>query len=471
VPETQIKFYYKNVTADVIGTEHGITKKQLKDLARRTEPLILRLNKERKDGKTPYRDLPFRTEISQQVKELVANLKDDCENLVVLGIGGSALGNIALQTALNPYMYNLDDRRRRGPRLFVFDNVDPAQFASFLDWVGDKLDKTIFNVISKSGRTTETAAQFLIIRNVLLDRLGRDLYKRQVIATTDPKRGTLRAIADTEELRWLEVPEGVGGRFSVLSAVGLFSAAMCGIDIDSLLAGARDVDKRVSCEDFYKNPAAINAAINYHFYNHGKKISVMMPYSYHLKDLADWYRQLWAESLGKTEDLKGNEVHIGPTPIKALGATDQHSQIQLYREGPNDKLFTFLQVNNFDKDVTIGPAPDCAPELGFLAGKCLSTLLNNEKKATEYALLQSKRPCLTVLFPQVDAYTVGQFIYLYEVITSFAGTLFGVNPYDQPAVELGKEATFALMGKPGDEYEELAREIRSLTDIDIDYLV
>jgi len=471
VSESQIKLYYKNVTADVIGPEHGITEKQLKELAKKTEPLIPQLNKDRQDGKNPYRELPFRTEISRQVKELVAELKDDCENLVVLGIGGSALGNIALQTALNPYMYNLDDRQRRGPRLFVFDNIDPPQLVSFLDWIDDKLDKTIFNVISKSGWTTETAAQFMIVCDLLLDRLGHEGCKEKIIATTDENQGILRRITDDAGFRSLVIPEGVGGRFSVLSAVGLFSAAMCGIDIDSLLAGARDMDARVKHEDFYKNPAAINAAINYHYYNHGKRISVIMPYSYHLKDLADWYRQLWAESLGKAEDLKGNEVHIGPTPIKALGTTDQHSQIQLYREGPNDKLFTFLQVNDFDEDLKIGPAPDYAPELGFLAGKELSTLLNNEKKATEYALLQSKRPCLTVLFDKVNAYTVGQFIYLYEVTTSFAGALFGVNPYNQPAVELGKEATFALMGKPGDDYEELAHEIQSLTDIDTDYLV
>jgi glucose-6-phosphate isomerase len=231
------------------------------------------------------------------------------------------------------------------------------------------------------------------------------------------------------------------------------------------------MDKRVSTEDFYKNPAAINAAINYHFYNTGKRISVMMPYSYALKDLADWYRQLWAESLGKAYAPDDSEVHIGPTPVKALGTTDQHSQVQLYREGPNDKLFTFLVVNNFDKDLKIGPAPDCAPELGFLAGKDLSTLLNSEKKATEYALLQNKRPCLTVIFPQVNAYTVGQFIYLYEVTTSFAGALFGINTYDQPAVELGKHATFALMGKPGDEYKKLAQQIQPLTEVDGDFLV
>jgi len=467
--QSQIKLYYKNVTADVIGEENGITPEQLKGLAEETSPLIQKLNEQRKAGKTPYRDLPFNEKIPQQVKELADQLKDRCDNLVVLGIGGSALGNIALQTALNPYMYNLDAAQRPGPRLFVFDNVDPLQLSSFLYWVGDKLDKTIFNVISKSGRTAETASQFLIVRQLLTDTLGPEGLKNQTVATTDPKEGTLRKIATEAKLRCLEVPDGVGGRFSVLSAVGLFSAAMCGIDIDALLAGARDMDTRVSCEDFYKNPAAINAAINYHFYNHGKRISVMMPYSFALKDLADWYRQLWAESLGKAKDLAGNKVHIGPTPIKALGTTDQHSQVQLYREGPNDKLFTFLQVSNFERDLRIGPAPDSAPELGYLAGADLSRLLDSEKKATEYALLQNERPCLTVLFDRVNAYTVGQFIYLYEVTTSFAGALFGINTYDQPAVELGKEATFALMGRA--DYGKLSQQIQPLTKLDGDFLL
>ena len=467
--QSQIRLYYKNVTAEIIGDEHGITTTQLTALAEKTSLLIQKLNKERQAGKTPYRDLSFETQTTQKVKELVGQLKDRCENLVVLGIGGSALGNIALQTALNPYMYNLDDSQRQEPRLFVFDNIDPDQFGSFLDWVDNKLDKTVFNVISKSGQTAETASLFMIVRQLLLDKLGLAGYKNQVVATTDPGKGTLRTIADKDGLHCLDVPPGVGGRFSALSAVGLFSAAMCGIDIDLLLEGARDMDVRVSCEDFYKNPAAINAAINYHYYNHGKKISVMMPYSYALKDLADWYRQLWAESLGKAYSLDGSEVHIGPTPVKALGATDQHSQIQLYREGPNDKLFTFLQVENFVTDLKIGPTPDCAPELSFLAGKDLSILLNCEKMATEYALIQDKRPCLTVLFDKVNEYNVGQFIYLYEVTTSFAGALFGVNPYDQPAVELGKEATFALMDKAG--YEKLAQKIQPLTKLDADYLV
>ncbi len=467
--ESKIKLYYKNVTADVIGTEHGISTQQLDALAKKTAPLISQLNLERKNGKTPYRDLPYNQKTLKQVKNLTQQLKDKCENLVILGIGGSALGNIALQTALNPFMYNLDKSQRKGPRLFVFDNVDPDQISSFLDWAVDKLDKTIFNVISKSGHTAETASQFLIIRKLLADTLGPEGLKKQIVATTDHRQGTLRNIADDLNLKTLDIPDGVGGRFSVLSAVGLFSAAMCGIDIDALLAGAADMDKRVSSDDFFENPAAMNAAVNYHYYNQGKKISVMMPYSYALKDLSDWYRQLWAESLGKAKNLEDSEVHIGPTPVKALGATDQHSQVQLYREGPNDKLFTFLQVNNFNTNLKIGPAPENAPELGFLTNAELGTLLNNEKFATEFALIQNNRPCLTVLFDRINAHSIGQFIYLYEVTTSLAGALFGINTYDQPAVELGKAATFALMGKSG--LDELKKQILPLSKFEEKFLL
>lgn len=465
----KIHFYYKNVCEEVLGTEHGISTAQFADLAEQTTPLIEQLNQERKSGKLPYRDLPFHTRYPEEVKKLAAELRQECENFVVLGIGGSALGNIALQTALNPYLYNLDSKQRKGPRLFVFDNVDPVQFGSFLDWIEDQLDRTIFNVISKSGQTAETAAQFLVIRQMLLKRLGPEGYTKQIVATTDSKKGTLRAITDRAGFRSLEVPDGVGGRFSVLSPVGLLSAAVCGIDIDALLEGARQMDERVSRTDFFQNPAALNAAIQWHYYQRGKRISVMMPYSYGLKDLSDWYRQLWAESLGKKTDLDGRTVFVGPTPVKALGTTDQHSQVQLYREGPNDKIFTFLEVKEFERDVVMGDCPPEAPELSYLSGAKMSKLLNSEKLATEYALIQDQRPCLTVLFDSVCPETVGQFFYLYEVTTSLAGMLFRINAYDQPAVELGKEATFALMGRSG--YEKMAEKIRPFQEPDHRYIV
>ncbi|MCD4831950.1 MAG: glucose-6-phosphate isomerase [Anaerohalosphaeraceae bacterium] len=464
----QVKLYYKNVTSQVLGQEHGITDKQFDGLAKKVEPIVERIEAQRKAGEIKYRDLPYKTDTVEQVKKAAQSV-DDCENFVVLGIGGSALGNIALQTSLNPYMYNLDSAQRKGPRIFVMDNVDPVQMGSFFSWISDKLDKTVFNVISKSGRTAETASQFLTVSEMLKKRLGAGAVKEHLIATTDANSGTLRAIADDMGLRNLEVPDGVGGRFSVLSAVGLLSAAVAGIDIDELLAGAAQMDSKVSQASFYQNPAAINAAVNWHYYNNAKRISVMMPYSYALKDLADWYRQLWAESLGKAKDLTGREIFVGPTPVKALGATDQHSQVQLYREGPNDKLFTLLEVKEFGADVTIGSEPEVAPELGYLAGAKMSKLLNSERIGTEYALLKSGRPCLTVAFDEVSPYTIGQFIYLYEATTSIAGELFGINTYDQPAVELGKEATFALMGN--EDYAELAEKIKPISEIDDKYLI
>jgi len=472
----QIQFYYKNVLADVIGPEHGITKQQLDELAKRTTPLIPKIKDEILAGNSRYGLLPGDPQIAKSVKALVKHFKPKCENLVVLGIGGSALGNIALQNALNPFTYNLDNNKRKNPRLFVFDNVDPAHFGSFLDFITPRLGKTVFNVVSKSGQTAETASQFMIVQKMLETRFGKEKLKDRVIATTDLEKGTLRKIATDAGLPTLVVPDGVGGRFSVLSAVGLFSAAMTGINIDQLLAGAADMHTRVTNPDFFKNPAAINAAIQIHYYNRGKKISVMMPYSSALYSFADWYRQLWAESLGKKYFLDGGEAYVGPTPVKALGATDQHSQVQLYREGPNDKVFTFLEIQDFGRKIKIPAPPKSAPELAYLAKKDMGELLNAEKKATEYALCESNRPCVTVIFPKIDAYTVGQFIFLFEATTSFAGALLDVNTYDQPAVELGKQATFALMGKAGQytpdmSYADFAAEIRSKIEFDRNFVI
>ena len=469
VTQANISLYYKNVTAEVLGPEHGINRDQFSEIAAKTTAAIEKVNQVRAAGKTPYRDLPYKAAYAASAKKLAAEIAGACENFVVLGIGGSALGNIALQTALNPYLYNTDDKQRKGPRLFVLDNVDPAQLGSFLDWIGDKLDRTWFNVISKSGRTAETAAQYLILQQMLQERLGPAGFREHVIATTDPKKGTMRQITDKYGFRSLVVPDGVGGRFSVLSPVGLLSAAVCGIDIDELLAGAADMNQRVKNTGFFANPAAILAGVNHHFYQRGKRISVMMPYAYGLKDLSDWYRQLWAESLGKAKNIHGEMVFVGPTPVKALGATDQHSQVQLYREGPNDKIFTFLQVQEFARDLTIGPAPDCAPELGYLAGAKMSKLINCEKLATEYALVKDLRPCMTILFERVDARTVGQFLYLYEVATSIAGRLFEIDAYDQPAVELGKDATMALMGHP--DYAAMVAKIQPIATMDPAYRI
>jgi len=188
--ESKVELYYKNVMAEVVGDEHGITAEQFGQLELEVTQAIHDVNNARIDNKTPYRDLPYNSKYAESVKQAVAQFKDNCEILVVLGIGGSALGNIAMQTALNPYMYNLDEAQRKGcPRLFVLDNVDPSQLGSFIDWLGDKLDKTVINVVSKSGRTAETASQFLTIKQLFEEKLGTDSLKKHFmqIENTDEK--------------------------------------------------------------------------------------------------------------------------------------------------------------------------------------------------------------------------------------------------------------------------------------------
>ncbi|GAH53771.1 unnamed protein product, partial [marine sediment metagenome] len=294
----------------------------------------------------------------------------------------------------------------------------------------------------KSGRTPETAAMFMIVREMLRKRLG-DGFAAHIVATTDPESGALHDIAAADGYATLPVPPDVGGRFSVLTPVGLFSAAMCGIDIDALLAGAADMAERIKTGPWRSNPACILAVVKYLMLTaKGKPIHVMMPYSNRLVGLADWYRQLWAESLGKADDRDGRKVFVGPTPVAALGATDQHSQIQLYREGPNDKLIVFLEVGEkHPREVRIPDIFGSVSGLAYLRKVKLSKLLNCEKQATEYALAQSQRPTVTIRFDAITPQTVGQFIFLYEYVTSLMGELLNVNAYDQPAVELGKQAT------------------------------
>jgi len=464
-----IRLYWKNATSKVVSEDHGITPHDLDAI----DPLITAahsvVTQQCAAGQLGYARLPSHPEYSRQIHAVVEAYKDNTTDMLVLGIGGSALGNIAVQAALNPLTYNLlSDRKRGGPRLFVLDNVDPALINDTLKLLGRRLKTTLVNVISKSGETAETASQFMIVRELLRKKLGEGFASR-IVATTDAEKGTLHEIARSDGYTMLPVPGDVGGRFSVLSPVGLLSAAMCGIDIDAMLAGAADMKRRAESDDWRTNPACVLAGIKYvSFAAKAKPMHVMMPYSNRLYMLADWYRQLWAESLGKRTDRDGMEVLTGPTPIKALGTTDQHSQVQLYREGPNDKLVVFLEVAKHPSDVRVPDVFADVPGLTYLRKKKLSKLLSAEKAATEYALAVSHRPSVTIRFDEISPRSVGEFIYLYEFTTSLMGELLNINAYDQPAVELGKQATFALMGRDG--YNNMARQIRPFTKEDRKYL-
>ncbi len=447
---------YANCLSTRVG-QHGLDPARVHpdgEQANGIAALTAKLAQSRGTGWERWRGLynePMRSTHLNTVRAIANECEGRFENIVVLGIGGSALGNIALQSALNEPTYNLLPKADRpGPKMFVVDNVDPSNLASILKVCDPKT--TLFNVVSKSGETAETASQFMIIRKVLEEAVGKR-WADHIVAITDPDQGTMRTICDQAGITTLPVPDGVGGRFSILSPVGLFSAAMCGIDIEALLAGAQAMDQRCSNENLTENPAAMLALLLVELGTRkGKPNHVLMPYANSLKLLGDWYAQLWAESLGKKFDANGETVFTGFTPISALGTTDQHSQVQLYREGPNDKVIGFVEIEDFgdDQSMTI-PTGMGVDALEYLEGKRMVDLLNAEKRATEYALIDSQRPNYTIKMPTIDAHHVGEFISLWQIATAYAGLMLNIDAYDQPAVETGKKATFGLMGRDGYE--------------------
>ena len=331
-----------------------------------------------------------------------------------------------------------------------------------------EIDKTMFNVVTKSGATSETMAQYLIIMDILKAKFG-DKAGEHIIATTSSAKGNLIKIAKQEGLKTFYIPDGVGGRFSELCPVGLLPASVLGIDIKELLKGAEYMDKLCSSSDAKSNPALMSALLSYITINKGKNISVMMPYADGLKLVADWYCQLWAESLGKTFDNNGNKVFVGQTPVKSLGVTDQHSQVQLYTEGPFDKVTTFLAVDNYRKTFKIADGCEDIADVNFLCGHTMNELIQAERVATEYALTVKERLNRTIYLPEINAFTIGELLFFFELETAYAGEMFNINTYDQPGVEGGKNATYALLGRKG--YEEKKKELNEAPKKDDKFII
>lgn len=456
-----IKLNYKNADASVVGKENGINTKKAFDHYKDTiAKIITDLNK-RKDKPSQWlqwMNLGYNEETLWYIKEYAAMVKGRFENILVLGIGGSALGGIAVTEALLKPYWNLltPEQRENNPRIFFLDNIDPDQITGLLEVLD--LKKTLVNVITKSGSTAETMSQYMIIKAKMEQELGED-YRKHIVATTDKETGILRQLANQEGYKTFVVPDDVGGRFSVFSAVGLLPFALVGIDIDEIMNGIKDMDLALKNTDIKQNIAAQNALIHYLMdIKKGKRLSVMMPYSSRLKYVSDWYVQLWAESLGKEVNNKGKKVNIGPTPLKALGATDQHSQIQLYNEGPNDKVINFIRVEEFDKTLEI-PKIFEYTGIGYLGGKTINDLINAEADSTRVALADYKRPTITISLPKVNGYYVAQLLYMLEVQTAIAGELYEINTFNQPGVEQAKNYTYALMGRAG--YEESAEVLKT----------
>jgi glucose-6-phosphate isomerase len=448
---------YRNAMADAVGPEHGATDAMLDEIAPVIAEQYARLSAEHAAGGQRWMDLPSDTALAGEITTFAAEARAQYRDFILVGIGGSSLGAIATVQALaHPFRNLLPSEARGGPRFFVLDNPDPEKVAATLETVD--LESTLVNVVTKSGQTAETMANFLAVRQALEAAVGREKARQQIVATTDPSEGLLRALADQEGYRTFPVPPGVDGRMTVLSAVGMLPAAICGCDVDALLAGARAMRVRTATGDVRENPAYLLAALCILADTRlGKSILVTMPYADALFGLSDWFRQLWAESLGKRLSLDNQVVFTGQTPIKALGAIDQHSQIQLYTEGPNDKLISLIAVGDYRAGVTIEGVPDGIPELDYLQGAELGQLLQREQLATAWALTQAQRPNFTIEVPTIDAAILGELFYLYELQTVTGGALLNINPFGQPGVEAGKNATYALMGREG--YETLREEL------------
>ena len=455
-----IKLNYRNVNSAIIGEEHGLNIEQVfSDYKDRIRDIISDLNQRKdKPGQwLQWMNLGYSEETVWYAKEFASMVEGRFDNILVLGIGGSALGGLAVTEALlKPYWNLLTKEQRKGlPRIFFMDNIDPDYMNGLLEVID--LKKTLVNVITKSGSTAETMSQYMIIKDLLEKELGED-YRKNIVATTDQKVGVLRQLADQEGYKTFVVPDDVGGRFSVFSAVGLVPFALVGLDIDKMISGIKDMDLALKNTDIYENIAAQGALINYLMdVWKGKNLSVMMPYSSRLKYVSDWYVQLWAESLGKEFNNNGEKVNAGPTPIKALGATDQHSQIQLYNEGPNNKIITFIRTENFDTTIEI-PNIFEYTGIGYLGGKTINSLINAEADSTRVALADYNRPTMTITLERVDEYNVAQLLYMLEVQTAIAGELYNINTFNQPGVEQAKNYTYALMGRAG--YEGSAEALK-----------
>ncbi len=456
-----IELNYKNVDAQVIGEENGLNiEEEFNNYQERITHIIADLNKRKdKPGQwLRWMNLGYSEETVWYVKEFASMVEGRFENILVLGIGGSALGGIAVTEALLKPYWNLltPEQRNNQPRIFFLDNIDPDSINSLLNILD--LKKTLVNVITKSGSTAETMSQYMIVKDLLEKELGDD-YRKNIVVTTDKNIGILKQLADQEGYKTFIVPDDVGGRFSVFSAVGLLPFALVGIDIDEITNGIKDMDLALKNLDIHENIAAQNALIHYLMdTKKGKNLSVMMPYSSRLKYVSDWYVQLWAESLGKEYDKEGNRVNIGPTPIKALGVTDQHSQIQLYNEGPNNKVINFIRVKEFDTTLEI-PKIFEYTGIGYLGGKTINDLLNAEADSTRVALADYQRPTVTITIPKINGYYVAQLLYMLEVQTAIAGELYNIDTFNQPGVEQAKNYTYALMGRSG--YEDSAIQLQT----------
>jgi glucose-6-phosphate isomerase len=393
-------------------------------------------------------DLPENIDnnLLNDIKKTAEKIRTDSEVFITIGIGGSYLGARACIEALLPSNYN----QLTKPELyFIGTSISPRQMRDLLRLIEGK--KVTVNVISKSGTTTEPALAFRVIRDWMIEKYGREEAYRRIIATTDASKGALRQLADTQKLKTYIIPDDVGGRFSILTPVGLLPIAVAGIDISQLVEGARQgVKEYRDDDDINTNPSLMYALIRNILHDKGKTTEILANFEPQLHYISEWWKQLFGESEGKD--------HKGIFPASVDFTTDLHSMGQWIQDGRRDIFETFINVEDPGSEVIIGEDPDNLDKLNYLKGKTFAYVNEQALLGTRSAHLSGGVPNMTINLPAFSPHCIGKLFYFFEWAVAVSGYMLGVNPFNQPGVEDYKKNMFALLGKPGSEEE--TRKIR-----------
>jgi len=413
-----------NLYKDSLKGNRAPTLEQIRKLYSKSLAAMQRLNDLCVSSQVGFLDLPHQMESLQSIELITQKHQNQhITDFVLIGIGGSSLGARFLIQSLQPESSSL--------KFHFWDNSDPDLAFQILNSIN--LKKTLFFVVTKSGGTSETISALLVILEKLSEAgVSRAQLKNQIVFATDPKKGDLRAIGSELKIPMLDIPSNIGGRYSVLTGVGLFPAAMAGIDVHSLLKGALSIRSTLITPSFDKNPIMqLGTLLWHHYLELDRDQTVLMPYSSRLKTFTEWFCQLWAESLGKNG--------TGLTPISAIGATDQHSLLQLFIDGPDNRVCGFIKIEEYNHRYTIVPQFSDLNSFSSVGGKTLNELISSQLIGTQAALAENGRPSFQITLPKLNEHSIGQLILFFETLTPFVGQLLEVDPFNQPGVELSKK--------------------------------
>ncbi len=446
----------KGISLDVSKAQDFYTKDELLNMQQEVQKAHKILTEQTGEGNAflGWLNLPFDYDKEEfaRIKACAEKIKNDSELFIVIGIGGSYLGAKAAIDMLSNNFYNLlSAKERKTPQILFAGNSISGSYLAQLLKLAEEKDFSV-NVISKSGTTTEPAVAFRVFKELLEKKYGKEGAKARIYATTDKEKGALKNLADSEGYETFVVPDNVGGRFSVLTAVGLLPIAVSGADIDALMQGAQAGALSYQDCDLEKNPCYMYAAVRNIFYNQGKQTEIMVNYEPRLHYFGEWWKQLYGESEGK--DGKG----IFPAAVDF--STDLHSMGQYIQDGRRVLFETVLNVESTEDDVIISESAENIDGLNFLAGKTMSYVNNKAFLGTVLAHNDGGVPNLILNIPEMNAYYLGMLVYFFEKACGISGYILGVNPFNQPGVEAYKKNMFALLGKPGYETEKESLEKR-----------